>query len=296
MKRIGIFGSRRQVKNANLVRRLMARLEKLEFEVSLSIPYAESLDAAGIVLPSQFGSFSIEEFERECPYDLVIAIGGDGTFLRTAARVGDRGVPILGVNQGRLGFLADISVIDIEEVIDELFKNYYHIEERTALQLAGKAAEEMTTYNFALNEVAILKRDSSSIITIHTYLDNDYLNTYQADGLIIATPTGSTAYSMSVGGPIMTPETNNLVLSPVAPHTLNVRPLVIPSDKQIRVKVESRSDDFMVALDGRTEILPSGSEFIIHRAPFTTAVIRRHNHTFYQTLRDKLMWGADLRQ
>ena len=150
-------------------------------------------------------------------------------------------------------------------------------------------------YNYALNEVAILKRDTSSMITIHTSLNDEYLTSYQADGLVIATPTGSTAYSMSVNGPIILPQSNNVVLSPVAPHSLNVRPLVIPDSYEITLGVESRNEYFLVSLDGRSEIFPTGIQLRISKANYTTKIIKRYNHTFYQTLRDKLMWGADTR-
>jgi NAD+ kinase len=178
--------------------------------------------------------------------------------------------------------------------LEELFKNYYKIEERTLLR---RHTEERAYrgYNYALNEIAILKRDTSSMITIHTSLNNEYLASYEADGLVIATPTGSTAYSMSVNGPIIIPQSNSMVLSPVAPHSLNVRPLVIPDTYVITLGVESRSKNFLIALDGRSEVFPTGIELIISKADYTTKVVKRYNHTFYKTLRDKLMWGADVR-
>ncbi|MDD7561773.1 MAG: NAD kinase, partial [Parabacteroides sp.] len=150
-------------------------------------------------------------------------------------------------------------------------------------------------YNYALNEVAVLKRDTSSMITIHTSLNGEYLTSYQADGLVIATPTGSTAYSMSVNGPIILPQDNSIVLSPVAPHSLNVRPLVIPNDFEITLGVESRNRTFLISLDGRSEIFPAGIQLKVSKADYTTKVIKRYNHTFYETLREKLMWGADVR-
>jgi NAD+ kinase len=226
--------------------------------------------------------------------DVALSVGGDGTFLRTAARVNRQDIPILGINTGRLGFLADVGGNDIEDTLDELFKNYYKIEERTLLRLYTEG-RVFRGYNYALNEIAILKRDTSSMITIHTSLNDEYLASYQADGLLIATPTGSTAYSMSVNGPIIIPQSKNLVLSPVAPHSLNVRPLIIPDNYTITLGVESRNKSFLISLDGRSEVFPAGIQLTITKADYTTKVIKRYNHTFYQTLREKLMWGADAR-
>lgn len=226
--------------------------------------------------------------------DVAISLGGDGTFLRTAARVNRQNIPILGINTGRLGFLADVGSTDVEDTLEELFKHYYKVEERILIRLEteGRAYKG---YNYALNEVAVLKRDTSSMITIHTSLNGEYLTSYQADGLVIATPTGSTAYSMSVNGPIILPQDNSIVLSPVAPHSLNVRPLVIPNDFEITLGVESRNRTFLISLDGRSEIFPAGIQLKVSKADYTTKVIKRYNHTFYETLREKLMWGADVR-
>jgi NAD+ kinase len=225
---------------------------------------------------------------------MALSVGGDGTFLRTAARINHQDIPILGINTGRLGFLADISGNEIEATLEEIFKNYYLIEAKTLLKLYTDG-KSYSGYNYALNEIAILKRDTSSMITVHTRLDEEYLTSYQADGLVIATPTGSTAYSMSVNGPIIVPQSHSIVLSPGAPHSLNVRPLVVPDSTVITLNVESRSDSFLVALDGRSEVLPVKTELKIGKADYYTKVIKRHNHTFYQTLREKLMWGADAR-
>ena len=188
----------------------------------------------------------------------------------------------------------DLGGNDIEDTLEELFKNYYKIEERTLLRLHTEE-RAFHGYNYALNEIAILKRDTSSMITIHTSLNDEYLASYQADGLLIATPTGSTAYSMSVNGPIIIPQSKNIVLSPVAPHSLNVRPLIIPDTYTITLGVESRNKSFLISLDGRSEIFPAGIQLTVTKADYTTKVIKRYNHTFYQTLREKLMWGADAR-
>ena len=267
-------------------------MQRLDLEVFVDKLYLEALSEELGETPYYKGLIDSDDFDL----DIALSIGGDGTFLKTAARIGRKEIPILGVNQGRVGFLTDINRNDLEDAVEEIFKNYYRIEERTLLQLCENGAKMLKGYNFALNEVAVQKRDTSSMLSIHTYIDDDYLTTYQADGLIIATPTGSTAYSMSVNGPIIMPTVNNLVLSPIAPHSLNVRPLVIPDHCTIKVKVESRSNTFLVALDGRSEVFPNGMEFLISKAPYTTKVIKRYSQTFFKTLSDKLMWGMDSRK
>ncbi len=288
--RIGIFGSEYQLDKQSIIRRVFSKLAALGAEVYVDADFSDFLRDTFGFEPAVAGILSGDEFDLE----VAISMGGDGTFLRTAARVNRQNIPILGINTGRLGFLADVGSTEVEETLEEVFKHYYRVEERTLLRL-GTETRAYQGYNYALNEIAVLKRDTSSMITIHTELNGEYLTSYQADGLVIATPTGSTAYSMSVNGPIILPQDNSLVLSPVAPHSLNVRPLVIPDDYEIRLNVESRNRTFLVSLDGRSEIFPSGIRLTISKANYTTKVIKRYNHTFYQTLREKLMWGADVR-
>ena len=225
---------------------------------------------------------------------MVISIGGDGTFLKAARRVGRKGIPILGINTGRLGFLADISPEEMEETLNEIHEGRDSVEERSVLQLICDDTR-LQVSPYALNEIAVLKRDSSSMIAIHTAINGAFLNTYQADGLVIATPTGSTAYSLSVGGPIMVPHSNTVVITPVAPHSLNVRPIVICDDWEITLDVESRSHSFLVAIDGRSESCKETTRLRISRADYSIKVIKRFNHIFFDTLRNKLMWGADVR-
>lgn len=227
--------------------------------------------------------------------DMVISIGGDGTFLKAARRVGRKGIPILGINTGRLGFLADISPEEMEETLDEIHDGRYTVEERSVLQLICNDTR-LQVSPYALNEIAVLKRDSSSMIAIHTAINGAFLNTYQADGLVIATPTGSTAYSLSVGGPIMVPHSNTVVITPVAPHSLNVRPIVICDDWEITLDVESRSHNFLVAVDGNSETCKETTRLTIRRADYSVKVVKRFNHIFFDTLRSKMMWGADGRQ
>ena len=275
--RVGIFGSKYQVEKQSQIKRLFEKLISQEAEIYVDVRFYNFLTDILNYEPPVAGLLTDDNFDL----DVALSVGGDGTFLRTAARVNRQDIPILGSN-------------DIEDTLEELFKNYYKIEERTLLRLHTEE-RAFHGYNYALNEIAILKRDTSSMITIHTSLNDEYLASYQADGLLIATPTGSTAYSMSVNGPIIIPQSKNIVLSPVAPHSLNVRPLIIPDTYTITLGVVSRINSFLISLDGRSEVFPAGIQLTVTKADYTTKVIKRYNHTFYQTLREKLMWGADAR-
>ena len=203
-----------------------------------------------------------------------------------------KNIPILGINTGRLGFLADVSPEEMEETFEDIYKGNYKVEDRSVLQ-AFSEGKPLKGYPCGLNEIAILKRDSSSMITIHTSINGAYLTTYQADGLVIATPTGSTAYSLSIGGPVIVPHSNTIAITPVAPHSLNIRPIVINDDWEITLDVESRSHNFLVAIDGRSETCREGTRLTIRKADYRIKVIKRQNHVFFHTLRDKMMWGAD---
>lgn len=229
-------------------------------------------------------------FDQLPPVDLALSVGGDGTFLRTAAVVGNSDIPVLGINTGRLGFLADVNFSDLKETLHEIFTGEYEIEERSLLEIA------VDEPNRALNEVAILKQDTASMLTIHTYINNDFLTSYQADGLVVATPTGSTAYSLSVGGPILVPSSPSFVLSPIAPHNLTSRPLIVQDDAKIKLRIESRSNSFLVSLDGQSQVCHVRTEIEVKKADYMLKVVKRKGHTFYETLRDKLMWGVDVRR
>ena len=288
--KIGVFGRQDQADKLPLIQSLFDSLNKRGGEVFVQKDFYAFLIDLLKYKPAISGVID----GNPVGLDIALSVGGDGTFLRTVAQINKHPVPILGINTGRLGFLADIGSEQLEETLDELFQHNYRVEERMMLQL--HAHEHLFQgYNYALNEVAVFRRDMSSMITIHTFLDDKYLTSYQSDGLIIATPTGSTAYSMSLNGPIILPESDNIVLSPVAPHSLNVRPLVIPGSYKITLRVESRTPSFLVVLDGRSEVLTTETELTVSRADFTTCVAHRYDHTFYRTLRDKLMWGVDKR-
>lgn len=227
--------------------------------------------------------------------DIAISLGGDGTFLNTAAKIGCKNIPILGINMGRLGFLAEANCDNIDHIISQIVNKDYDIEERLVLQLMP--SEPIKNFNLsAINEIAILKQDQSSMISIATTVNGEYLNTYQADGLIISTPTGSTAYSMSVGGPILVPEAKNLILAPVASHSLTVRPLLIPDDWKIELSVKSRSRNYLIALDGRSVLLPLSTRLTITKADYTMKLIKTKDSSFFKALKSKLMWGVDVRE
>ena len=226
--------------------------------------------------------------------DFLVSIGGDGTFLESIVYLKDFSVPVIGLNSGRLGFLANISKEEISEALDTILSGNYELESRTMLSLVSEN-NPFGPYNFALNDATIQKKDTN-LITIDTYLNNEYLNTYWTDGLIISTPTGSTAYSMSVGGPIVLPGSDNFVIAPIASHNLTVRPLVIPDEMEIRLEVASRSGNFLISVDNRTEIMNTDhNKFQILKAPIKLKIVKLPFNNYYATLRNKLMWGADIR-
>lgn len=226
--------------------------------------------------------------------DMAFSIGGDGTFLSTAARIGNKKIPILGINSGRLGFLADVAMEDLTDAFNAILEEKYTTEERTLLHLETLDGTLLET-PYALNDIALQKQDSSSMIMVEAKANGELINNYQADGLIIATPTGSTAYSMSVGGPIVVPQAESFVISPVASHSLNVRPLIVPDNWVIELKVQSRSNSFLVSLDGRSKVLNQNTKLRIKKADYTIQIVKPLYNTFFNTLRNKLMWGADKR-
>lgn len=226
--------------------------------------------------------------------DLALSIGGDGTFLNTAARIGRKGIPIVGINTGRLGFLADVANDEILPALNAILASKFIIEERTLLYVESSDGTAFQ-YPFALNEVSILKQDSSSMMSINASVNGQMVHTYHADGLILSTPTGSTAYSMSVGGPIVIPQTQNFILSPIASHSLNVRPLIIPDSWTIVLEVHSRSSNYLIAIDGRSKVLDHNTKLRIVKADYTIKTIKQLNHTFFDTLKNKLLWGVDKR-
>ena len=239
-------------------------------------------------------TFFNKHHEVKGEIDILLSIGGDGTFLETIHIIRDSGIPILGINTGRLGFLASTYKDEIRSVLESIRDKKYRLQERSLLTLITND-NLFGEDNFALNELTVHKKDSSSMITIHTYIGDLYLNSYWADGLIVATPTGSTAYSLSCGGPIMVPGAKDYVITPIAPHNLNVRPVVVPDDRTIRLKIEGRGKEFLCSLDSRSVAIESSVELIIKKAKFKLNVIQTEDQNFLNTIRNKMMWGLDRR-
>lgn len=247
------------------------------------------------IIQNEYKTFT-SHTELDSSFDMLISIGGDGTILRAAALVRNSGVPILGINAGRLGFLATVQKENIAEFMQFIIDKKYTISKRTLLSLSctptNEAIEEI---NFAMNEISVSRKDTTSMITIETYLNNEFLNSYWADGLIIATPTGSTGYSMSCGGPILTPDVSSFVITPIAPHNLNARPLVVPDETEIRLKVSGREENYLVSLDSRITAMKNETILVIKKTPFQINMVEIPKETFLKTLRTKLFWGEDRR-
>jgi len=273
--------------------RLFDVLKEKQIESFVYGPFLEYLQQNCGIRPEITGQF---EDGNDLPDDVsyMFSLGGDGTFLKSFLVAKNGSIPIVGINSGRLGFLSDISRDEIESAVNDILEGNILIDERTALELEI-VSEKQSVFLYALNEIAVTKLDSSSMINIHTYINDEFLNTYWADGLIIATPTGSTAYSLSVGGPILTPDSENFVISPIAPHNLTVRPMVVPDHHSITLKVEGRGHHFLASIDSQSETIYFKESLKIRKAPFKVKTIRLNNHSFFTTLRNKLMWGVDKR-
>ncbi len=288
--RIALFGNVFQTKKNIYVRAVLAKLKALNASICLEQDFADfvhqrlGVETKGLDIIGGNGLNA----------DLIISMGGDGTFLTTAAKAGACGIPILGINTGRLGFLADVSPDEIDKSLDAVWKGEYTVEQRAVIALE-KDGVQLAGYPFALNEVAVLKHDISSLIGINVYIDGAQLNHYMADGLIISTPTGSTGYSLSVGGPIIVPRSGTFCISPVASHSISTRPVVLCDDVTITLTVKSRSHNFLISIDGRSESVPEGTTLTLRRAPYTVGVMKVKHKNFFDTLRDKMSWGADHR-
>jgi len=243
-------------------------------------------------------SEKIDEFtshaDLKSGIDLTISLGGDGTFIKTVGFIRDSGVPIIGINTGRLGFLANISKEQIKVALEQFSEKKFEFQKRSLLRVQTEE-HLFGEDNFALNEVTIQKRDTASMITVHASLDNKYLNSYWADGLIVSTPTGSTAYSLSCGGPIITPGCQVHILTPIAPHNLNVRPVVVPDHMPIKLSIEGRERRYLISLDGNSKNIRQGEEVLITKAEFMINVVKFEDNNFLDTIRNKMLWGIDKR-
>ena len=266
--KFALFGNTYQAKKSAHVIRLLSILKQYNAVVYINREFYHFLVDEQNMDIQAAGVFDGNDFEA----DMVLCMGGDGTFLKAASYVGNKNIPILGINTGRLGFLADVSPEEMEDTFKDIYNHNYKVEDRSVLQVISNG-QPLKGYPCGLNEIAILKRDSSSMIAIHTSINGAYLTTYQADGLVIATPTGSTAYSLSIGGPVIVPHSNTIAITPVAPHSLNVRPIVINDDWEITLDVESRSHNFLIAIDGRSETCREGTRLTIRKADYNIKVV-----------------------
>ncbi|MBS9768766.1 MAG: NAD kinase [Flavobacteriaceae bacterium] len=288
--KIALFGKQFEEKFFEKFQYILSFLKDRQVEVSIHRRLAQHIER-------EF-SFSTEGYtifdDLSNNLDMLLSIGGDGTFLEAALLVKDKNIPILGINSGRLGFLAAVATSEIEKALDFVVKKEFELEERTLIEMISPK-NLMGESSFTLNEVGILKNDTTSMLTVKAFVGDEYITTYWADGVLIATPTGSTAYSLSAGGPLISPLCKNFAITPVAPHNLTVRPIVIPDDEEVRFQVNCRSSHFLVSLDSRSERVQSGTEIVVKKADFTIKVVKFGKMCFYKTLRNKLMWGLDKR-
>ncbi len=291
--KVAIYGQTYQVEVLQYVAELLDELHKVSAHITIEKRFYD-------FLVDNNESKSYQTFTEteglDSSFDMFISFGGDGTILRATTYVKDTGIPIVGVNTGRLGFLSTFKKEDVRKVVDEFVKGDYTIVERSLVEVSSDSdIPEFNTMNFALNEVTVSRKDTTSMITVETFLNGEYLTSYWADGLIVATPTGSTGYSLSCGGPVIAPTAKSLVLTPIAPHNLNARPLVISDDTVIRLRVSGREEHHLVSLDSRIASVANGKELQIRKAPFTVKMIEYTSESFLKTLRNKLLWGEDKR-
>lgn len=291
--KFAIYGQTNKAIVQQIVHRLLNVFETYAPTIIFERNFYDLLNEKNI-LPTTYETF---DDANELPLDVnfFISIGGDGTMLRAANFIKDKNIPIVGINAGRLGFLANIQEDTIEEHLPHLFKHTYKLSRRALLTIACDPVSNNFDINFALNDITVSRKNTTSMITVETYLDNEYLATYWADGLIISTPSGSTGYSLSCGGPIIEPETGCFVLTPLAPHNLNVRPLVIRDNLTIKLKVNARESQFLLSVDSSTQAVNNETEVTISKAPFTINLVEFPQQSFIKTLRNKLLWGEDKR-
>ena len=287
-----IFGKNIDEEFLSHLKSLVGNLQKREIDLFCEEGFANLLQEKYNYSPAFQHIFGKEGLKRE-EVEILLSIGGDGTFLDSVEYVKNSGVPILGINSGRLGFLAHVSPDEMVKMVEYITTQDYTTETRDLLQL--QVDDHMLHFDYALNEIGLLKAATSSLLNIHAYIGGVYLTTYWADGLIVATPTGSTAYSLSGGGPIVSPDCKNLILTPICPHNLSIRPLIVPNDAKITLQVESRSGDFVLSMDSRMQTLSDRKRLTICTHQSKINVVTFPEHNYYEVLRNKLMWGEDVR-
>lgn len=294
---IAIFGNAMKTDTLNEVRHILEFMDKRGIHVLLSQELRQELNLREYpVFNDGFIVGDAAKPQTDEPIDFALSVGGDGTFLTSAAAIGDKNIPILGINCGHLGFLAEVQAEDEDDILQQLIDGAYTIEQRSLLSLsiidkAGNKRDGLVMAPNALNEIAILKEGISSMLEIELKVNGEHLHTYHSDGLVIATPTGSTAYNLSIGGPLMVPQNRGIILTPIAPHSLTVKPLVVPDDWKFDIRVSSRYDAFMVSVDGRSQSLSTDMSLHIERAPYTVKLVQIGDNSFLNSLRAKLNWG-----
>jgi NAD+ kinase len=291
MKHIALFGRTFDQGRAEAISILLTGLAEKDVKLCIYEPFYQKIKG---LLPSRYEAEVFNSARPPLRCQAMVSIGGDGTLLEALTHVGNSGIPLMGINTGRLGFLTAFSKDEVGEAVDALLTQSWNIEKRTLLALHTEP-NPFVQFPYALNEITLHKKDNSSMITLKVVRNGAMLNHYWADGLIISTATGSTGYSLSCGGPIILPTSENLIITPIAPHNLNVRPLVISDEDLLHIKAEVRGKEMMVSLDSRSAAVDALQEIEIRKAPFTLNLIRRKNQDFLQTIREKLMWGIDKR-
>ncbi|WBL26065.1 NAD kinase [Zunongwangia sp. HGR-M22] len=292
--KIGIYGQFYHENAGTYINQLLELLQEQKVEVIIERYFLELINKNQSVTGeySDYETFDV----LDDSFDLFFTIGGDGTILKSVNYIKNLDIPIVGINTGRLGFLSTIQKEQIGETIHAILRKDFSISPRTVLQVeTNPEFNEEIFKNVALNEIAVSRKNTTSMITVDTWLDDQYLTSYWADGLIIATPTGSTGYSLSCGGPVITPDADSIVITPIAPHNLNARPLIIKDNTKITLKVSGREDSHLLSMDSRLASLPNDTEIIIKKAPYTINLVELHDNSFLQTLRKKLLWGEDKR-
>ena len=291
--KVAIYGQTYQGQDTEAVFGLLDELKKVGAQVAVEHDFGVFLSQSRAL--EEYGSFDLHHGLAP-DFDMFVSFGGDGTMLRAVTYVRDMDIPIVGVNTGRLGFLSTFSKEEVQKVVTEFLKGAFTIEERSLVQLELEGNDDaFGELNFALNEIAISRKDTTSMITVETYLDDEYLTSYWADGLIVSTPTGSTGYSLSCGGPVIAPTTKSFVITPIAPHNLNARPLVIPDDTELKMKVSGREEHHLISLDSRIVTIPNGTQIKVKKADFSIKLIEYKSESFLKTIRKKLLWGHDKR-
>lgn len=290
--KIAVFGKTFSGERVPFFRMLMDSLLKYNVRLIMYKPYFELIKSY-LTLPENIEFFD-SHLNLPSDTDIIFSVGGDGTLLDTLPIVRDSGIPVLGINMGRLGFLSSVSRQEVSQAVDAIFLNRYTLENRSLL-LLEQPIGLFDELNYALNEVTVFRKEATSLIVIQVFVDEVFVNAYWADGLIIATPTGSTAYSLSAGGPIIVPEASNFVITPIATHNLSVRPIVIPDKSTIRLKVVGRHLQFTLSMDSRMCFVDQQSDLIIKKAPFGMNLVKMEDKSFFGTIREKLLWGLDVR-